>query len=313
MNTIENLNLIVLNAGYAIHDGDWNWKDVCSPFSRLYYVTKGSAEIIFEDDKVTLSPGNIYLVPPFVKHSNRCNSHFEHYYIHIYEDSPSSNRLFEEFEFPHSITPGKFDLDLFLRLCELNPSMKVPHSNPETYDNQPTLIQSIRMYRMRSLADRIKSRGILFLLAGRFLEEARQKPHAGDDRIQTALNYIRKNTDTRLTVEELATNCSLSNEHFIRLFKKEMGMTPIVYITKEKMKRAMILLATNSSPVKEISLSIGYDDNSYFIRTFKKATGMTPQEFRESYKFNLVSNEISPVNMPGMVRQFDKLTKGLNK
>lgn len=282
-NSIENLNLIVLNAGYAIHDGDWNWKDVCSPFTRLYYVTKGTAEIIFEHDKVTLTPGHMYIVPSFVKHSNHCDSHFEHYYIHVYEDGLSPNHIFEEFEFPHSIKPEKYDLDLFIRLCELNPSMKLPQSNPVSYDNQPTLIQSIRMNKMRNLTTRIESKGILFILTGRFLEEAKSKPHASDNRIQSALNYIRKKTDTKITVDELAENCSLSNEHFIRLFKKEMGVTPNVYITKLKMERAMVMLATSASPVKEVSLAMGYDDNSYFIRTFKKATGMTPQEYRESY------------------------------
>lgn len=279
---IEMPNLILLNAGYAVHNGDWNWKNVCSPFTRIYYVTKGTAAIVFETETVTLTPGNLYIVPSFVKHSNICDSNFEHYYIHVYEDGLSPNHMFEEYDFPHTVIPKESDVELFKRLCELNPSMKLPQSNPVSYDNQPTLIQNIRANKMRNLPTRVETRGILYILAGRFLEHSAPRHHANDDRIQSALNYIRKRIDTKITLDTLAENSSLSNEHFIRLFKKETGMTPNIYITKLKMERAMVMISTSETPVKEVALSLGYDDTSYFIRTFKKSTGMTPQEYRAS-------------------------------
>ena len=40
---IESFNLQMLNVGLAHHDGDWNWKKVISPFSRIYYVKEGRA------------------------------------------------------------------------------------------------------------------------------------------------------------------------------------------------------------------------------------------------------------------------------
>ena len=39
-------NLLMLNVGHAMHNADWNFKDVSSPFTRLYYVTEGNAELI---------------------------------------------------------------------------------------------------------------------------------------------------------------------------------------------------------------------------------------------------------------------------
>ena len=43
MNEIEEPfgHLQLLNTGYADHDADWNWRDVRSPFARIYYVTQG--------------------------------------------------------------------------------------------------------------------------------------------------------------------------------------------------------------------------------------------------------------------------------
>lgn len=40
---VESLNLLMLNMGYARHHGDWNWKNIQSPFTRIFLVTEGMA------------------------------------------------------------------------------------------------------------------------------------------------------------------------------------------------------------------------------------------------------------------------------
>ena len=45
--SIDQLHLLILNVGLAIHNADWNWKNVSSPFTRLYYIMEGTAQIIF--------------------------------------------------------------------------------------------------------------------------------------------------------------------------------------------------------------------------------------------------------------------------
>ena len=279
---VDDLKLVVLNIGYAVHDKDWNWRDVSSPFTRLYYVTDGYAQIEMENKIYDLVSGMMYMVPSFVKHTNICNGHFEHYYIHVFEDGLSSNHLFEEYAFPFETIPEKGDLELFMRLCELNPLGRLPQSNPKSYDNQPTLIQNLRINKMRSLQDIVESRGILYILVSRFLDKATPKTLTDDDRVKNAINYIRKNLGSRILVEDLAKKSALSTEHFIRVFKNETGETPNTYISKAKMERAMVMLATGDAAVKSIALSLGYDDVPYFNRAFKKFLGMTPQQYRES-------------------------------
>ena len=53
---VEQMHPLVLNVGLAVHNADWNWKNVNSPFTRLYYVTEGSAQIELPDGIYTLSP-----------------------------------------------------------------------------------------------------------------------------------------------------------------------------------------------------------------------------------------------------------------
>lgn len=280
-NSLDGLQLITLNVGYAVHDRDWNWKNVCSPFARLYYVTDGAAQIKTEKGVFDLEPDKMYLVPSFVRHDNICSSHFEHYYIHVFENGTSSDRIFEDYELPFQVNPGSVDLQLFRRLCELNPQMSLPQSNPMSYDNQDTLFQNIRINRIHSLQEQMESNGILSILVSRFLEHARPKQIADDGRIQNVIYHIRKNIERKITVNELADMASLSVEHFIRVFKKETGITPILYISKAKMERAMVILVTSNLPVKTIALTLGYDDCSYFNRVFRKHVGMTPQQYRD--------------------------------
>lgn len=275
---------LTLNVGYAYHNADWNWKQVSSPFTRLYYVTKGHARIVLPDRVQELTPGHLYLIPAFTTHSNESDGVFEHYYIHIYEDAQSDSGFLEDFNFPIEISATEIDLLLFQRLCEINPTMRLQQSNPMSYDNNPMLLQSIAKNKQRILCDRVESRGILYQLIARFLKDAQLKSETADDRIQKCLTYIRKNINQNIKIDMLAEIVCLSRDHFIRLFKKETGLTPIQYISIKKMEKAQLLLVSGNMSIKEIAFMLSYEDHSYFIRLFKKITGKTPQDYRNEYR-----------------------------
>lgn len=276
----EDIVPIVLNIGYASLDADWNWKDVRSPFARLYYVTAGQAEVIMPNYTIQLRPGYLYLVPSFALHSNRCTGHFEHYYVHLYEDPRSDVHIFEDLELPYEVKASELDPALFARLLKSNPTMALGNNDPQTYDNTPQLVSDIKRDKEAAFANRVEMRGIVYLLLSRFLQQAVTKVHSEDDRIQQILLHIRKNLSDINDVESLANMTELSKDHFIRLFKKTTGETPIQYITMRKLERAEILLSTTNMSVKAVANALGYDDHSYFNRIFKKNIGITPHSYR---------------------------------
>lgn len=274
-------NPLILNVGYAEHNADWNWKNVRSPFSRIYYVDKGSAAVEINGKIYELKEGNLYMIPAYTLHNNICDSHFSHYYIHIYEEISSGSHFMDDWEFPFEITGTEFDRMLMERLCVQNPNMRLSKSDPGTYDNDSTLYKNITQNKSRTLSARMETRGMVYFFMSRFLEEAKLKVNYTDDRIETALEYIKKNINQSLDVEMLAQQACLSENHFIRLFKQVIGETPNKYITVRKIERAEYLLATGNMPVKNIAVSLGYDDHSYFIRLFRKVVGVTPSVYRE--------------------------------
>ena len=280
---VEQMHPLVLNVGLAVHNADWNWKNVKSPFTRLYYVTEGSAQIELPDGIYTLSPKHMYFIPAFTIHTNICKSNFVHYYLHIYEDHYSDNDWLDHWKFPVEIEATDLDLALFKRLCEINPHMTLQKSDPTTYDNNPTLMQNLIKNRQRAFCDKVESRGIVFQLLSRFFKQGQSKIEMEDNRIAKTVLYIRKHLNEAIELEKLAEISCLSKDHFIRLFKKELGTTPLQYINQKKIEKAQLLLITEELAVKEIAFQLAFDDYSYFNRLFKKTTGVTPQEYRRLY------------------------------
>ena len=282
--SIDQLHLLILNVGLAIHNADWNWRNVNSPFTRLYYVTEGAARILLPTGIQELKPDHLYLVPSFTTHSYLCDTHFAHYYLHIYEDHQSESSILEDFSFPTEIPAGDLELPLIKRLCGINPTMQLPQSDPTSYDNNPTLIKNIIKNKQRTFCDKVESRGIVYQLMARFLKDAQPKAEINDDRIQKVLSYIRKNIYKTIDIDSLAAISCLSKDHFIRLFRKEVNNTPLQYINQKKIEKAQLILITDSMPIKNISYLLAYEDHSYFNRLFKKLTGVTPQQYSDRYK-----------------------------
>jgi len=107
------------------------------------------------------------------------------------------------------------------------------------------------------------------------------KYHSTSDnsKISDAVRYIEDNYTKNFDVSELSDLCYMSQAHFFRLFKKEMGMTPIEYKNKLRIERAKYFLSENECSVTEISDLLGFESVYYFSRFFKKYTGVPPSEY----------------------------------
>lgn len=276
------MELILLNIGLAVHHADWNYKNVNSPFARIYLITEGTAKLHLPESTFQLKPGHLYLVPPFTRHSYECNAFFSLYYIHIYEDPSPNRRVLEDYIFPVELKATNMDQLLIKQLAQINPERELKQYDPSAYDNTPHLMQNINLHGQNPLHIIIETKGILFQLLSRFLQDAEDKFITTDTRVRKTLRHIRKNIEKRITMEELTSICFISKDHFIRLFKKEMQITPVQYINLKKIERAQLMLITSSLAVKDIAYSLSFDNVYYFNRIFKKITGITPLEYKNN-------------------------------
>jgi len=72
----------------------------------------------------------------------------------------------------------------------------------------------------------------------------------------------------------------VSQNHFIQLFRKQFAMTPVEYLNKLRVEKAMQLLVNTNTTIVNIAMLSGFGSLSTFYNFFKKQVGFTPKEYR---------------------------------
>ena len=112
---------------------------------------------------------------------------------------------------------------------------------------------------------------------------ADSKPNAADQysaEVLQSLSYIQDNYSKKISLASVADHVGLSSGYLCRIFKDETGVSINSYINNLRMTRAGELLADKNSYIKEVAISVGFEDQLYFSRLFKRYYGVTPSEYR---------------------------------
>ncbi len=100
------------------------------------------------------------------------------------------------------------------------------------------------------------------------------------NRINKAKIIMQENIFNSVSPEEIAEQLNLSYSWFRRAFKEYTGFAPAKYMSELKLQKAKALLVTTKKSIKEISISLNFDNVEYFSTFFKKMTGKPPMEYR---------------------------------
>lgn len=99
-------------------------------------------------------------------------------------------------------------------------------------------------------------------------------------RLHFVLQYIHQHLTEKIPVDTLSRKAYLSRNIFFKWFKEQFGLTPLEYITRERISLARRLLADPRHSVSEVGLQCGFTDVNYFVRTFRRSEGLTPGAYR---------------------------------
>jgi len=234
-----------------------------SDYYRMVYVLKGTAQLIFKDERYPLMPGRLYFLPLRLIQSYSvmgeeayvrywCNFQVGHDELH-FVDSLKLPLYIE-------VRNGALLLELFTKLAALQ--------------NSPSLTRELRQ------------KAVLLELFAYYLDESNAKQAESDKadlelKWNEILMYIERYLHTNISVDELAKVAYLHPNYFITAFKSRMGCSPIQYVTNRRIATAKQLLSNSALPVAEIANRVGLQ-NHYLSRLFKRYTGVTPVHYRRT-------------------------------
>lgn len=260
---LSNLKVDLLMADYNQCTTQWRDLDYTPDYSKFYYICGGEGWLKIGDREYYPEPGELILMPEGVKQSYSCISErpFLKYWCHFSAKVGEIN-LFRILELSHVCIPQ-------------NPAVVEMLFKGITESAKSDAVYAPLLVRGKLL--QLFSEYIMSL----DLNEISYKNLGSARKLTAVLDYIAANIEHNITVHELAEIAYMHPNYFMRIFKQQIGVPPIQYITRQKIDKAKDLLNTTSGSVSEIAAQLGFGDLFYFSKQFKKHAGLTPTEFRK--------------------------------
>ena len=102
--------------------------------------------------------------------------------------------------------------------------------------------------------------------------------------ITLARNFMEQNFSRPIKVEDVAKQINFSPSHFASVFRQEVGVTFLDYLTSLRIEAAKNLLRYTQRTLPDIAAEVGYQDARYFSKLFKNSVGLKPSEYRKLYQ-----------------------------
>jgi len=115
------------------------------------------------------------------------------------------------------------------------------------------------------------------------LSDSDKQYSRNQEAVLKAVEFIKKNYhDKDISLQKVASEVGLSHYYFSHIFKNELKITFIEYLTKIRIEAAAKLLKNRNLNVNQIAYAVGYQDPNYFSKVFKRYMKISPIEYRNN-------------------------------
>lgn len=229
------------------------------------YTLSGHGFFDISKKRTSLTPGTAFFswIPENSRYflpENEPDNQWEYLYVHLEGAAvvPFFNQIRENFGPCFSLPADSFPIQLWLNLHQDLGSGR-----------------QLRRYEGGELAYRFLSSMLRTL-------EAPTEP-LPSPRITESLQYMKEHFSEHLSIEDLAARNGFSTAYFTRLFTRETGLTPMAFLTQQRVSHSVFLLLNTTMTIEEIAAGCGFSCGNYFCKVFKKASGLSPAEYRRRY------------------------------
>ena len=96
-----------------------------------------------------------------------------------------------------------------------------------------------------------------------------------------AVTYIKEHLADNLTVKDTAAVLTVNANYLSSTFHRDMGVTFIDFVNRERTRQAAALLKHTSLQIQQIASAVGYNNTSYFAKQFLRFYGISPSQYRQ--------------------------------
>lgn len=262
----KTLPFFISEAGHFIADSDYTTKRDMHDSFLLIYTISGQGSLKTGNTTVTLSHADVILIDCHIPHEyHTLSKNWEFLWIHF--NGSGVIPLFDLIYPAHMIR--SFNMDY----------------NFEFEQKMTELIYNVRKNDVAAsigLSSDLHSLLNFVCLLALNNEKVNMEKRPSDD-IRAVIDFIEDNYSLPVTIDDMIKNIHVSKYHFIRRFKRAMGVTPYSYLTNYRINISKTLLCTTGKTVSEIAETCGFSDTSNFITQFKKHTGQKPLQYRRYF------------------------------
>ena len=241
---------------------------------EIFYLDEGSVEFGLEDSVMTVKAGDVIFMHPGTNHYvKKIEGIKYHYYAMVFDSSVLGNQG----------EPIRNTLDSIRvsRYIKLPDAVLMKLRDASNFSREKTF--GHELFVKSVLFDIISC----VLLTNQYVEISEsirtEKGHTVNA-IDVTISYIRDHYRENISLDDVLKITSYSKSHFIRLFKKNMGMNLTDYINKYRIEKSCLDLIYTSKNVTEIATENGFNTVQYFSKTFKSYMKCTPKQYQRNGK-----------------------------
>jgi len=236
----------------------WHNDDTTVSFWRLYWNSKPGATIRYRQQTIELTPDRLVLVPPDTCISQRLiYGAPTHFYMHFFTDAP-----FDKLS-PHVYT------------FKIEPHMLKKIKSAPMEEDDALIVNNLSLS--------LVMRGLIHDLLAQIPLVNLQSFHLTEHLINN-MTFIETHTRHTLANREIARHLGTSVNTMLRVYKRELGLSPQAYLRQKRIEIACALLLDPQRSIKQVSEETGFCDQYHFSRTFKKLQKITPRRYRLLFK-----------------------------
>jgi AraC-like DNA-binding protein len=264
-NLLEGFDVRILAAQVdRLSTGAWNHPSLADSYWRLYQNDAPGGRLDQPGLQTVLEPGQVYLIPSGLTLASRNDGPLCQFFIHFD---------------PIGVSP------VVLQILFPKPVL-VPHS-PVCTALAAEMGQRVQERGIRDPGVQCSVKGLVLDAFGRCLsdpshnriEESRHRVGVMHP-ILPAIRHIHDHLSGQITNADLASECHLSEDHFIRRFRQAVGQSPGQYVLRQRINRAAQLLLFTNDTIERIAAETGFSDRFYFSRVFTRESGLPPARYR---------------------------------